>query len=234
MTPIEAGDPAQPEASFPTHDRRSAGAAVDVRGAEPPRAVLLHVAASRLARAPLASVAIEDIALEAGLSLAVVQGMFPDMHELGAAVLDHERTSMRAVQERTSRYTSDPLEQLVLAFRLVGENLANDVVVRAGVRIAGESREHFPERRLDPFRTWEAFVTTQLVRAHSAGLLKADIDIASTVWIVVAAGMGTKDLIAFHDAWAQAPKRLEAVVRNIVSLIRTLPGDPSLVEARER
>ena len=205
-----------------------------MRYGEPSHAVLVQLAASRLARVPLASVTIEDIAADASFPTSDIRGVFADMHELGTAVLDHERASMRAVQERALQHASAPLEQLVLAFRLVGENLADDVVVRAGVRIAGESRDHFPERRLDPFRTWEAFVTARLVQAEEAGLLKANVDIANMAWIVVAAGMGTKDLIAFHDAWAQAPERLEAVVRHIVSLIRNSPDDPDTVEAGDR
>jgi AcrR family transcriptional regulator len=198
------------------------------------RAVVVLVAASRLARVPFAAVTFEDIAAESGLPQDYVQALFDDMHDVGAAILDHERTSMRAVQERVARDASDALEQLVLAFRLVGENLASDAVVRAGVRLAAESREHFPERRLDPFRTWEAFVTAQLTRARDAGLLKESVDIANTVWIVVAAGIGTKDLVAFQDAWDQAPVRLEAVVRNIVSLVRTSAGDAIGAGARER
>lgn len=232
MSPSPSEQLANPDVSFPGQIGESLGAPASPRGQDSPRTVVAHVAASRLARAPFAGVTIEDVAADAGLPLPYVRTLFADMHDIGAVVLDHERASMRAVQERVSRDASDALEQLVLSFRLVGENLANDVVVRAGVRLASESREHFPERRLDPFRTWEAFVTAQLTRARDAGLLKKRVDIADMVWIVVAAGMGTKDLVAFQGAWDQAPARLEAVVRNVVSLIRTSDGDTSDAEAR--
>ncbi len=221
------------EAPPPQRDE-SVGAPAISGSPDSQRAVVALVAASRLARAPFAVVTFEDITADAGLPQEYVQTLFADMHDVGAAILDHERASMRAVQERVSRDGSDALEQLVLAFRLVGENLASDVVVRAGVRLAAESREHFPERRLDPFRTWESFVTAQLTRARDAGLLKERVDIADTVWIVVAAGMGTKDLVAFQGAWDQAPTRLEAVVRSIVSLIRTSAVNASDAGARGR
>lgn len=234
MTLAPAERSVHPDTGLSRGITRQIGALVDPSVTEGQRGVLLYVAASRLARVPFAAVTIDDIVADSGLPNFYVRGLFADMHEIGTTVLDHERASMRTVQERVSKAGTDPLEQLMLAFRLVGENLASDVVVRAGVRLASESREYFPERRLDPFRTWEAFVTTQLTRARDADLLKKRVDIANTVWTVVAAGMGTKDLIAFHDAWDQAPTRLEAVVRNIVSLIRISADNASDAETRGR
>lgn len=187
------------------------------------RIVILNVAAEHLAATPLPVVTMAQIVDDAGLSLEQVAPLYSSVHTIASVILDHERGSMHAAQERVFEATDDPLERLTLAFRFVGENLATDMLVRAGVRIAYESRDLFPERRLDPFRTWEKFVTTQLVAAESKGLLRAGVDVAGLVWIIVAAGMGTKDLLAFHDTWDEASIRLEATVAAVLDLVRAPP-----------
>lgn len=180
---------------------------------------ILRVAAARLSRVPFMTVSLDDVSEDAGLPAASVRELFTDMHGIGSAILDHERSSMRVVQKRLSQQNSDPLDSLVLAFRLVGENLAGDIIVRAGVRMAAESRDFFPERQLDPFRTWEAFVAQHLTLAQEQGLLRADLDLPSSTWIMVAAGMGAKDLIAFHNSWRQAAAKLESTMRSLVKLV---------------
>ena len=193
--------------------------------------VILRVAAQRLASIPLSLVTLEEIASDAGLPLTTVAEYFPSVRAVGAGILDHERESMRAAQEAAFAATSAPLARLILVFRAVGENLANDIVVRAGVRIAAESRHLFPERRLDPFLTWEKFVTAQLTEAHSRRVLRAGVDIPESVRIIVAAGMGTKELISFRDAWPEAPERFEGTMTAILGLL--VQGRPKTHQLQE-
>ncbi|TFD11650.1 hypothetical protein E3T35_09110 [Cryobacterium sp. TMT1-2-2] len=178
---------------------------------------ILGIAAQRLVLVPFAAVTLDQISSDAGLAAGRVELSFPTMRSIGSGILDHERESMRIVRENAFAASSTPLARLVHVFRSVGENLANDIVVRAGVRIAGESRHFFPERRLDPFRTWASFVTTQLTEARNRGDLRAGVNISETVEAVLAAGMRVKDLISFHDAWHEAPERFETVVTELLS-----------------
>lgn len=169
-----------------------------------------------LARAPLGSARLAEVA-STRLTLEQVLGEFPTMRALATAILDHERASMRAIQERVSALP-EPSNRVIRAFRLVGENLASDIVVRAGVRIAGESREFFPERRLDPFKTWEAFVRAQLEAECAAGR-SLTCDVERATWLIVAAGMGAKDLVAFHGKWESAAEILERTAEDMLGLI---------------
>ena len=115
----------------------------------------------------------------------------------GTAILTYEGSTMRAAQQRAAETTAAPLERLQLAFRLVGRNLAHDSIARAGIRIAAEAADCFPERKINPFRTWEKFVLRNLEEAQNLGHLRPDADINSVAWLFVAAGMGTKDLLGF-------------------------------------
>lgn len=183
------------------------------------RAHLLETAGGLLASEPYVAVTLARVADAAGCPLEDVEGVFPAMHAVGSAILDHERESMRAAQRRAGEVARDPIESLVTTFRCVGENLAGDVVVRAGVRLAAESRHYFPERRIDPFATWERFVTQELERAREESLLREDVDLPTAVWLLVAAGMGTKDLVAFRNTWEETPVRLEETVIALLALV---------------
>jgi len=182
---------------------------------------VLRAAATILGQEPFVTVTLERVSATARVSQEEVTARFASMHHLGSAILDHERASMRHIQERVAD-DDDPLEQIVHAFRLVGENLAKDIVVRAGVRIAQESRREFPERRLDPFRTWESFVDSQLRDAVRREMVRGDIDIGKAVRLIVVAGMGTKELIAVRGNWTDAPELLGNTATDMLSLIVSL------------
>ena len=125
-----------------------------------------------------------------------------------------------------ARDSQTPLERLRLAFRYVGENLERDVCVRAGVRIAGESHHCFPERNINPFRTWQRFASNALHEADTAGEVRQGVSIEDTAWILTAAGLGTKDLLAFTGEWHRAPDLLERAAVQLTSSIRWEGGHP--------
>lgn len=187
--------------------------------ADDSRATVIEAGARLLSTQPFLTASLADVAHASKLPIEQVKALFPTMHDLGCAILDHERASMYHAHQRALEATQDPLERLLLTVRAVGENLAGDIVVRAGVRLASESRRSFPERRIDPFRTWESFVATQLAAAEAQGVLRDEIDREQMVWLFVAVGMGVKDLLAFRGDWADAPAQLENTLAIVLSLI---------------
>ncbi|GAA2030890.1 hypothetical protein GCM10009720_08930 [Yaniella flava] len=189
--------------------------------------VLLRVAAARLAKVPYSSVKIADVAKDAKVPEELIYRQFRDMHEIGSSILEHERSSMSNVQQRVLGMRLSPLEQLAEAFRMVGENLSKDIVVRAGVRIASESRNYFPDRRMDPFRTWEGFVSSQLSRAQDLGMIRVDLDLNSITWVIVAAGIGMKDILSVSNSWDTAPERFEKILQSINVLISSCKAGTS-------
>lgn len=185
------------------------------------RQALIDAGAARLAEEAFAAVRFEDIARDAGIEEQAARGVFRSKTELASAILDHERLSMRTAMAEVVTQDAPPLEKLVQAFGRVGQNCADDVVVRAGVRLAAESRRYFPERRLDPFETWRAFVTAQLVHARCDGTLRDGIDTDDAVWLFVSAGIGAKDLIGFHDSWDRAGTQMAGTARTLVRMVST-------------
>lgn len=182
---------------------------------------LMTAGARQMATLPLASVMYGDIARDADVEATRAREVFPTKFALADAILDHERASMRAAIADVTRADIPPLEKIVRAFEVVGSKLASDIVVRAGVRLASESRDHFPHRRLDPFQTWSSFVSSRLLEAQDMGELHdIRLDIDATVRLFVSAGMGTKDLIAFDNSWASAETQMGAAAMTITRLMR--------------
>jgi AcrR family transcriptional regulator len=182
-------------------------------------APVLAAAAVLLAERPYAEVSLDDVADAAGLTVDDVVARVGDLHAVASAVLTAEGGSMRAAMAAARERSDGPLDVLVTTFRLVGANIATRVEVRAGMRLAAESHRYFPERRIDPYRTWRAFVVGQLTEAEERGLLQPGVDVEEVAWLLVSAGMGTKGLLEFRDAWNEAPRRLEVVAATAVSLV---------------
>jgi len=180
---------------------------------------VVAAAAGLLAERPYTEVALEDVADAAGLTVDDVVARVGDLHAVAAAVLTVEGASMRAAMASARERSDDPLDVLVTTFRLVGENMASRVEVRAGMRLAAESHRHFPERRIDPYRTWRAFVVAQLTEAEARGRLRPGVDVDEVAWLLVSAGMGTKGLLEFRDAWDEAGRRLGGVATTVLGLV---------------
>lgn len=187
---------------------------------------VLELAADVLTSQPYQTLTLEKVAEAVDLPYQVFVDTYATMHSLGTAILTYEGSTMRAAQQRAEEITDAPLERLQLAFRLVGRNLAHDSIARAGIRIAAEAADCFPERKINPFRTWEKFVLRNLEEAQNLGHLRPDADINSAAWLFVAAGMGTKDLLGFTGEWADAEERLSTIAAIAINSVRAR-YDPS-------
>ncbi|GMA23290.1 hypothetical protein GCM10025864_10490 [Luteimicrobium album] len=186
---------------------------------------VVAAAAGLFAERPYAEVRLDDVADTAGLTVDEVVARVGDLHAVASAVLTAEGGSMRAAMAAARERSDDPLDVLATTFRLVGENMASRVEVRAGMRLAAESHRHFPERRIDPYRTWRAFVVGQLTEATKRGLLRPGVDVDEVAWLLVSGGMGTKGLLEFRGAWDEAPRRLAGIADAVVGLIAAPAGD---------
>jgi len=184
------------------------------------RLSILEAAAVILIDNTYAGVSFGRIAEGAGLEPEALAAVFPSMRDIASAILDEEGRSMRQAQRASAFLAKDnPLDALRVTFHAVGLNIETQPMVRAGIRIAAESHEMFPERRIDPYRTWEEFVTGRLGLALERGMLKPGVDIPATSWLLVSAGLGTKELMRFQNTWDQITKRLDATVDCVLGLI---------------
>lgn len=188
---------------------------------------VLRAAARHFVARPFVEVSMTDITDDLRADLSIVARIFSDTHAMAAAVLDHERKSMHGVQHTIAQSSGSYLDRILQAFHAVGENLAHEVIVRAGVCLAAGSRHYFPERRLDPFGTWLSSIEDLLRSARAAGELRRDVHPESAAWTIVAAGMGTMDFARTQNRWSEVQRRLEQTAQTIVHAI-AVPSDECL------
>lgn len=192
-----------------------------------PARLVLEAAAAVLSTKPFAAVALEDVARVAAVDVEVVRDMYPSVSAMGGAILDLERARMHELIRRLASEQSDPLAGIIVAFEAVGREWADDIVVRAGVRLSAESRHHFPERRLNPFETWRSFVAARLEIARARSLLRPRVDVTDMTWVLVAAGIGAREIISREDSWQSAPDRMARAAHTLVDLITAPTQSPS-------
>lgn len=184
---------------------------------------LLEAAARQFAHRRYEAVSLPDIADEAVATVAEVSDAFPTVRDAAIAVLTAEGSSMREAQRRASAESDDPLRVLERTFALVGDNMANSLVVRAGMRLAAESRQHVPERNIDPYRTWSSYLIGLLEEANRRGQLRSGLDVPAVAWLFVATAIGAKELISFQNAWPEAEARLGDCAAMLIDAIRAHP-----------
>lgn len=177
----------------------------------------LTVASELLAEAPFSRVTLEQVRDRIGGEPAhgVSQGI--TMRDIASQILDYERQFMKTIQGEAASQ-SDPIGRILTAFRLVGAHLDTDIIVRAGVRLASESREYFPERRLDPYSAWEKFIVNQVEIARVEKRMRLTVDSAALSRLIVHAGIGTKDFIFTHKTWSEASHELETTLICVLRL----------------
>lgn len=184
---------------------------------------ILEAAAREFASRPYGSVSLEDVADTAELPVELVTQTFPTIRDAAVAVLNAEGASMREAQRVAGTEYSNPLEVLRRTFEIVGRNMTESIVVRAGMRIAAESRDQFPERKIDPYRTWRDFIIAQLALAEQLGMLRSGLDLEQVAWTLVAAGIGTKELAAFQGIQRESGTRFAGSAALLLRLLETSP-----------
>ena len=178
---------------------------------------LLSVAGEQLSTGPLHHLTLPGLARASGVPEAQVRQHFASVRDVGAAALDHERSAMAAIQHHVQQSGQGPLDQIASAFHLVGVGLQRDVLMRAGVRLALESKAAFPERRLEPRRTWEGFLGERLDRARQLGLLLCDVD--------VQAALQVRDSLVRYQTWSSAAAQMGQVGQRLLLSLRGSSSD---------
>lgn len=188
------------------------------------RTALVRTAADLFLEKPYLTVDVADVAVRAGIRAEHALSLFPDTHAVATAVLDLERAGMREVRTVVEHHPGPVVELIPMALRMVGENLAQNLVIRAGVTLAAEARRHFPERPLDPFRTWMAFLGQQLGLAQEQGELCDGVDLEAAAWLITSSGMGTMDFVRTRGLWSEAPNLLWQTAHDVCGLVAVPPS----------
>ena len=164
-----------------------------------------------IVRQGLEATTLRDIAREGGFTTGVVSHYFPDKTAVIVGTFTFEAEEWNILVQRTVTAAPTAEEGLV---NLVRVSIPADPVYRAEWRLWSEMWTYaerdadFAEHLVHSDSAWERFVRDALVRAGDAGLIRADLDIATeaAVFARLVDGLGLRSSLS--GRWTAARRQL--------------------------
>ncbi len=164
-----------------------------------------------IVRQGLEATTLRDIAREGGFTTGVVSHYFPDKTAVIVGTFTFAAEEWNILVQRTVTAAPTAEEGLV---NLVRVSIPTDPVYRAEWRLWSEMWTYaerdadFAEHLVHSDSAWERFVRDALVRAGDAGLIRADLDIATeaAVFARLVDGLGLRSSLS--GRWTAARRQL--------------------------
>jgi AcrR family transcriptional regulator len=164
-----------------------------------------------IVRQGLEATTLRDIAREGGFTTGVVSHYFPDKTAVIVGTFTFAAEEWNILVQRTVTAAPTAEEGLV---NLVRVSIPADPVYRAEWRLWSEMWTYaerdadFAEHLVHSDSAWERFVRDALVRAGDAGLIRADLDIATeaAVFARLVDGLGLRSSLS--GRWTAARRQL--------------------------
>ena len=164
-----------------------------------------------IVRQGLEATTLRDIAREGGFTTGVVSHYFPDKTAVIVGTFTFAAEEWNILVQRT--VTAAPTAEQGLV-NLVRVSIPTDPVYRAEWRLWSEMWTYaerdadFAEHLVHSDSAWERFVRDALVRAGDAGLIRADLDIATeaAVFARLVDGLGLRSSLS--GRWTAARRQL--------------------------
>lgn len=189
------------------------------------RAALLLAAAQVFDRHGYLGASLADIVDAAGTTKGALYFHFPSKEALAAAVVREQYDRWPPAVQRVQEAEPQPLQQLVRLSYEVARAFRDDVVVRAGVRLAAERSVIATE--LDrPYVGWITQVAALLQQAGDAGDLRPGLDPQRTAYTVVAAFFGLQSVSDSLTGREDVEERVTALWELLGPALERPPAGP--------
>lgn len=184
------------------------------------RDALLSAAAVVFSRATYAEARLKDIAAESGISEGAIYFHFGNKQDIAVAVLDAQQERMTDVLTRGLAAPAGGLDRLLNVIRGLALLIADDAIVQAGIRLAGQpSAEYEPSAR-DPYFEWVRITRTLIRQGIEDGSIDENVEADSVADLLNSAFVGAQVLSGLADKWASLPERiatLEPLLRKVLA-----------------
>ncbi len=189
------------------------------------REALIRAAAESFDQDGFTVASLTRISSRAGVSSGALHFHFASKAALADAVEEAAAMVLRAIAHDADRPGSSRLQHLVDATHRLAEALRDDVVLRAGFELSGETAR---VPRTDLRLSWRDRVERQVRRCEETGELRAGVTAGRVVSAVVAATVGFEVLGVRNRAWL-APGTIAEFWR---LLLPTLASDAVVARIR--
>ncbi|MEW2087453.1 ScbR family autoregulator-binding transcription factor [Streptomyces sp. NPDC005283] len=163
------------------------------------RRTLIRAAAEVFAREGFAPASLTTISRQAGVSNGALHFHFTSKNALAQAVEEEAGEAMRLlIRDVPDRGRSSALQNLVDATHGLMNQLANDVVVRAGFELYGDVAR---EGSFNLRQQWQQWVEETLKTAEQEDVLADDVSPQGAAHAIVAATVGFEVLGSTDKSW---------------------------------
>lgn len=188
------------------------------------RAALLQAAAKIFDRHGYLGASLTDIVNAAETTKGALYFHFASKDALAAAVVHEQYAAWPALVQRAQQRSKSPLEQLVALSYDVARSFQDDVIVRAGTRLAAE-RTVIDAELPTPYVGWMNQTAAILLRARAAGELREDIDPDAAAYALVASFFGLQAVANVLTGRADLQQRLDDFWELVLPALAS-PGTP--------
>ncbi len=173
------------------------------------REAILVGAARVFARVTYAEARYRDVAEESGASEGSLYFHFRSKADLARAVLSEQQERMTAVLSRTETEAGSGRSILIRLMANLGELIASDEIVQAGIRLAGQPSSEVTTEANEPYVEWIRIARSLVNRGVADGSIRHDIDVDLYAELFNTIFVGSQVLSGLEDQWASLPQRIK-------------------------
>lgn len=172
------------------------------------REAILTGAARVFARVTYAEARYRDVAEESGASEGSLYFHFRSKADLAKAVLGEQQERMTAVLVRTEEEAGTGLSILLRLMHNLGELIARDEIVQAGIRLAGQPSSEVNSEASEPYVEWVRIARSLIERGVADGSIRDDTDIDLYAELFNTIFVGSQVMSGLEDQWVSLPARI--------------------------
>ncbi|AXL11410.1 TetR/AcrR family transcriptional regulator [Microbacterium foliorum] len=173
------------------------------------REAILSGAARVFARVTYAESRYRDVALESGASEGALYFHFRSKADLARAVLAEQQERMTAVLVETEAEPGTGLDILLRLMVNLGNLIARDEIVQAGIRLAGQPSTEVTAEVSEPYVEWVRIARALIARGVEDQSIRSDVDVDVYAEFFNAVFVGSQVLSGLEDHWASLPSRIK-------------------------
>lgn len=200
-----------------TEDRRSARV-VQERSVST-RAEILEGAARVFSRLTYAEARLKDVADESVISAGSMYFHFGNKVDLARAILQMQQERMTAALTEILDAKMTGLSSLLALTDRLGQLIATDVIVQAGIKLGMQPGTGVETDARDPYFEWIEIAASLINQGIDDTSINPTLDVTAAAEYVNVVFVGAQVLSELEDSWASLPGRMQRMKPHLVEFL---------------
>ncbi|MGO4453528.1 ScbR family autoregulator-binding transcription factor [Arthrobacter sp. RAF14] len=155
------------------------------------RSSVIEGASTVFERAGYGNASLSEIAIQSEVTKGALYFHFKSKEEIALAVIEAQHSRSRIAGEKVSSKGDQGLPTMMELCRVFGQQMLDDVVVRAGIRLTFEASA-FDADVAGPYQDWIDTMTYLAAQAQEEGDVRRDVNAADFARLLVASFTGVQ------------------------------------------